>query len=116
MRRLPRREPQVHTKGQEHRIRTDLPVRLARGAVAHETGVAGADLRQARTRLRALFAALPDAESLLHPGASAGHRRAMVGRTVLDGTTQPLATGCGCRNGYRPVNREEHCAVALLRC
>ena len=69
-RRLPWREPQVDPEDRAQGIREGLSLRLAGRAVAHQAGVAGAGVRAARARLRAVLVALAGVEPLLHPGAS----------------------------------------------
>ena len=69
------------------------PVRLARRALANEACVAGADLRHARARLRAVLAALADLEPLLHPGAVDGLGRRLAGRGVLRRAETAAARG-----------------------
>jgi 4-hydroxybenzoate 3-monooxygenase len=72
-------------------IREGLSLRLAGCALAHQAGVARADLRQARARLRPVLAAFAGAEPLLHPGAADRQGRRLVGRRLLGGTQAPPA-------------------------
>ena len=115
LRRLPRGEPEVDPEGQHPRVRARVPVRLARRAVAHEAGVAGADLRAARARLRALLAALQHAQPLLHPGAVDGLGRRLVRRAVLRRAPAAPAAGRRVVDDHGPLDREEHRAAALVR-
>ncbi len=80
LRRLPRRQPSVHSQGQETNLREDLPVWLARRADADTTGLLRADLRQSRTRLRVVLTPFLDLEPVLHPGAAVGYGGRVVRR------------------------------------
>ena len=90
------------------RVRAGLSVRLAGRAVAHQAGLAGTDLRQARARLCAVFAAVAGAEPLLHPGAADRYGRGLVGRCLLGGAEAPPAGRTSPRpSGDRSLDRED---------
>ena len=115
VRRLPRRLPRQRAAERDHRVRKDLPVRLARPPLRHAARVARAHLRQQPARLRALLDAQPDAQPLLPAGAADHEGRGLV-RPGLLGRAAPAAGRQGPRRArHRPLAREEHRAAAQLR-